>query len=175
MQRLFDHDVATPARPKADPAKKRREVDAEELHAGAPRDIWRALLDYGADPVALAGLLRSTLSASERRSAYLELVRDLGAPLARHVWDDAFFPPLQRRAFPVSAQELAELASGTRLVGIHAVTGALVDLVASKIGTPAFTLGSEVFVTGDVASGDSHAVMVHEAIHAAQQQGSSAK
>ena len=154
---------------------KKRKDEELQLAAGAPQAIWSFLLDHGVDPVKMASLLRGNLSRSERRRAFLELVRDLGAPLAEEVWQHAFDPVLQRTPFPVAARELAETAVGTPLVGIHAVTGELVQLVAAKMGTPAFTIGSEVFISGEVLAGQGHAVLVHEAIHAAQQKGQEAQ
>src|SRR5262245_17605762 len=174
MSRLFDHDIAVPARPTLKTRVKRKEEELQ-LAAGAPQAIWSFLLDHGVDPVKLASLLRGNLSRRGRRRAFLELVRDLGAPLAEEVWQHAFDPVLQRTPYPVAARELAETAVGTPLVGIHAVTGELVQLVAAKMGTPAFTIGSEVFISGDVLAGQGHAVLVHEAIHAAQQKGQEAQ
>src|SRR5262249_44577677 len=78
---------------------------------------------------------------------------------------------VERRAYPIAMREIAESAIGQPLVGIHVVTGELVDLVAARLETPAFTIGSEVFVAGDVMRGGGRAVLVHEAIHAAQQSG----
>ena len=90
MQRLFDHDVAAPARPQPLPRRVRALDEEQLLASGSPRAIWSMLLDRGADPLALAALLRQGLPPSERRRAYLELVRDLGASLASRLWDQAF-------------------------------------------------------------------------------------
>ena len=172
MQRLFDHDVATPARPKADPAQKRRELDLAELGSGAPQAIWALLLDRGADPLALAALLRDGVPASERRRAYLEMVRDLGPALAARVWTEAFVARgLKRAALPSDARDVAEAALGESLDGVQLVSGPAVEALTARLGTPAFTVGQEVFAG---AGGGEPSVLVHEAIHAAQQRGAAA-
>src|SRR5215467_1001341 len=101
MSRLFDLEVATP-KPAQLPAKPKRKDLEQLLPTGAPQLVWRYLLDHGADPIAMAALLRDHLPRSERRRAYLELVRDLGPRLAAGVWDHAF-PELstERRVFPI--------------------------------------------------------------------------
>ena len=154
--------------------RRRDEGLAQLQQTGAPRQLWELLLDHGADPVVLAGFLRDGLPPAERRRAYLALVRDLGVSFAGAVWERAFssLQGLERRPFPVAARELAEAALGRPLVGIHAVTGELVELVAARLATPAFTLGSEVFVSANAlgSEGGARAVLVHEALHAAQQE-----
>ncbi|HEY2748046.1 MAG TPA: DUF4157 domain-containing protein, partial [Polyangia bacterium] len=169
MQRLFDHDVATPARPKADPARSRRAVEEAELGSGAPQAIWALLLDRGTDPLALATLLRDGVPAIERRRAYIELVRDLGPQLASRLWTEAFVARgLKRAALPSDARDVAEAALGEGLGEVRLVSGEAVDALTARLGTPAFTVGQEVFVG---KNGDDSAVLVHEAIHAAQQRG----
>jgi hypothetical protein len=170
LGRLFDLEVAAPSRPQGGKAKQRQQDPSAQRPSGTPERIWQMLLEQGADPVALAALLRDGLAPSERRRAYLELVRDLGIPIAQAVWDDAFGSGLRRAPLPVGVREITEDLIGQPLVGIHVVTGELVELVASKLQTPAFTLGSEVFVTGSAKGGNAEAVLVHEALHAAQQQ-----
>ncbi|MDB4967162.1 MAG: hypothetical protein JWN44_2851, partial [Myxococcales bacterium] len=174
MQRLFDHDVATPARPKADAAAKRRDRDElQELGSGAPQAIWSLLLDRGADPLALADLLRDGVPPAERRRAYYELVRDLGSVLAARVWTEAFVQRgLKRAALPSEARDIAEAAMGESLGGVSVVSGPAVEALTAKLGTPAVTVGNEVFVG---RGGDDASVLVHEAIHAGQQRGASGR
>ena len=170
MSKLFDLAIPAVARPR--PRRERERRREENLHpAPTAQAIWSCLLDHGADPLVLASLLRKRVSANERRSAYYELVHQVGAALAEQVWDEAFSvrERLSRRAFPVGVREIAEAALGQPLVGIHIVTGELVDLVAARMGTPAFNIGSEVFVRSDALTGESRAILVHEAVHAAQQ------
>ena len=172
MQRLFDHDVAVPARPRAQPDSKRRQDELQELASGAPQAIWSLLLDRGADPLALTMLLRDGVPPAERRRAYYELVRDLGAPLASRVWTEAFVVRgLKRAALPSDAREVAQAALGGESLGaVQLVSGPAVEALTARLGTPAFTVGNEVFVG---KGGDEQPVLVHEAIHAAQQQGAS--
>src|SRR5258706_9281128 len=176
VSRLFDYDVRAP-RPAREREKRVAKVPALALPGDAPTVIWRQLLDHGADPVAMAALLREGLGPGERDRAYFELVRAVGVTLARDAWERAFAAGAartRRRAFPVEAREIAEAAVGMPLVGIHVVTGELVDLVAARLGTPAFTLGSEVFISADAGGdGGGQAVLVHEALHAARQRGAS--
>ena len=174
MGKLFDHaqPEAFAPLPKQVRRKDQDHKQLTELPAGAPHEVWKFLLDQGIDPVGLAALLRDSLSPMERKRAYLELVRDLGAPVAERIWARSMeHPSVQRRAFPIAAREISEALVGQSLVGIHAVTGELVELVAARLGTPAFAIGSVVFVTERGLG--SHAVLVHEAVHAAQQRASS--
>ena len=107
------------------------------------------MLDLGVDPIALAALLRHGVATTERKSAYLDMVRSVGAPLADAAWSLAFAEPATaRRSYPVAAREIAEAAIGQKLVGIHAVTGELVDLIATRMGTSAYVeaaVGHAVF------------------------------
>ena len=82
------------------------------------------------------GLLRGSLPPLERRRAFMELVRDLGAPMAGAIWDEAFARAamVARRPFPVSVRELAEEAVGMPLVGIHVVTGERATTIALVFG-----------------------------------------
>jgi hypothetical protein len=174
VNKRFDLAIPGPTRPIRDTKKRRREE--EPRPPPATQAIWSCLLDHGTDPLVLAALLRESVSVNDRRRAYYDLVRDVGPLLAEQAWEEAFAvrDRLSRRAFPVGVREIAEAALGTPLVGIHVVTGELVDLVATRLETPAFSVGSEVFVRGDALTGRSQAVLVHEAIHAAQQGGASA-
>ena len=172
MGHLFDYELpgaTNRAALKRELAVKQHDDPA--VQHDAPFQIWQQLLDAGADPLVLAALLQKDLSPAERRRAYLELVRDVGGPLASVVLAQAA-PGVERRAFPVAIREIAETASGRPLVGIHMVTGRLVELIAQKLDTTAFTLGSEVFVRGG-SDGSCEAVLVHEALHASQQQDAS--
>ena len=133
MSRLFDHDVAQPTRPKAQAKRRRDRVEGPELDAGAPRAIWAALLEHGADPAKLAALLRDGLPPSERRRAYLELVRDLGLERAQAVWTEAFRP--SPRALPEKLRALARATEGSSLTAIHVVTGELVEVIGEQLAT----------------------------------------
>jgi Domain of unknown function (DUF4157) len=172
VSKLFDLALPAPAPPRPKRERQRRREEAPRATPTA-QAIWSCLLDNGADPLVLASLLREQVSAHERRRAYYELVHQVGAELAQQAWDEAFSvrDQLSRRAFPVGVREIAEAALGQPLVGIHVVTGELVDLVAARLGTPAFNLGSEVFLRTDALTGESRAILVHEAVHAAQQEG----
>ncbi|MGZ3428937.1 MAG: eCIS core domain-containing protein, partial [Polyangia bacterium] len=173
MQRLFDHDVAIPQKPAPDPARQRRVEDEPQVYGRAPGAVWALLLDRGVDPLALADLLRDGLSASERRNAYLELVRDLGAPIAGKLWREALAGTmLSRGELPADARRIAEAALGQGLPRVDVMSGPLVDAVTARIGSPAYTLGRQVFVRGGETATP---VLVHEAIHAAQQQRASAR
>ena len=173
MERLFDHDVATPQRAAPDPARQRRPEEELTLLGRAPGAVWSLLLDGGVDPLALADLLRDGLSAAERRRAYLELVRDLGTPLASKVWREAVAGvSLSRGELPADARRIAEAALGQGLPRVDVMRGAAVDALTARLGSPAFTLGRQVFVRGGETSTP---VLVHEAIHAAQQRGASAR
>src|SRR5258706_11215426 len=112
MSRLFDLEAATPKQAPL-PAKPKRKELEQLLPSGAPQLVWRTRLDHGADPIAIAALLRDHLPRAERRRAYLELVRDLGPRLAAGVWEHAFPElPSERKVFPVGLREMAEAAIG---------------------------------------------------------------
>ncbi|HXU72263.1 MAG TPA: DUF4157 domain-containing protein, partial [Polyangia bacterium] len=173
MQRLFDYDVATPSRPQPDAARARRAEEEPQLYGRAPAAVWSLLLDGGVDPLALADLLRDGLSAAERRRAYLELVRDVGAPIAGRLWQQALAGVKPSRGdLPADARRVAEAALGRTLPRIDIMRGPAVDALTARMGTPAYTLGRQLFVR----SGESSTkVLVHEAIHAVQQEGASAR
>lgn len=170
MLRLFDHQLPSPHRQRERDDRERDDEPAPLPPGDAPTRVWRHLLDHGADPFLLAALLREGIPRAERERAFRELVRSIGLPQAQDARARAFGdgPPLARHAFPVAARELAELATGTSLVGIHAATGELVELVAARLGTAAFTRGSEVFISD---AGGGQAVLAPDAVIAAQPRG----
>ncbi|MDB4969419.1 MAG: hypothetical protein JWN44_5108, partial [Myxococcales bacterium] len=149
-------------------ARPRRDEEEQLWPGRASQAVWALLLDGRIDPAALAALLRDGLGASERRRAYLELVRDLGAPAASQLWNQALATPaLSRGELPADARRIVEAALGRRLGRVDIMRGPAVDALTARMGSPAFTLGRQVFVRGGEASTP---VLVHEAIHVAQQE-----